>query len=57
MRSQAKDFDLTGTLLGGSMKRVRNLLESNHGRPMCYIVLFAVLVFFLIYYLARPSTA
>lgn len=50
---QGSDFDTTGSLLGASMKRVKGMAASGHNRWMCYMVLFILLVFLLLYYIIK----
>lgn len=47
-------FDGTGSILGGTMKRLQNLTGSKDSRLMLYLALFVVVVFLLIYKLSRP---
>lgn len=46
-------MDDTGGLLGGSVRRLKNLTANGNNRVMCYLVGFVLFVFFVIYYLAR----
>ncbi|EGD72265.1 hypothetical protein PTSG_00285 [Salpingoeca rosetta] len=46
-------FEDTASLLGISMRKVKALTNSSSGRIMCYIVGFAVAVFFVIYVLIK----
>jgi hypothetical protein len=49
---QDNDFSSTGGLLGKSMKKVSDLVNSSNGLSICYIVGFAVFVFIVIYFLS-----
>ncbi|XP_065901903.1 BET1 homolog [Dysidea avara] len=53
LRDMDSDFDNTGGLLGSSMKRVKNMAKAGHNRWMCYMILFIVLVFFIVYYIVK----
>eukprot|EP01147_Barroeca_monosierra_P011047 gene11047-3116_t len=46
-------FQDTGTLLGISMRKVKGLTTAGGGRIMCYMVGFAIIVFFAIYVLMK----
>merc|ERR1712224_76014 len=46
-------FEDTGTLLGISMRKVKSLTNAGGTKLMCYIVAFAVAVFFVIYFLMK----
>eukprot|EP00056_Hartaetosiga_gracilis_P020967 m.22111 g.22111 ORF g.22111 m.22111 type:complete len:110 (+) comp8803_c0_seq2:25-354(+) len=46
-------FSDTNSLMGISMRRVAALTNASGGKLMWYIVLFAVFVFFMIYFLSK----
>jgi blocked-early-in-transport protein 1 len=48
-----EDFDTTGSLLTGSLKRVKAMASAGHNRWMLYLILFVLLVFFICYYIIR----
>ena len=52
-RFQSGSFEDTGTLLGISMRKVKSLTNAGGTKLMCYIVAFAVAVFFVIYFLMK----
>lgn len=52
-RAQGSNFDKTGSLLGGTMKRLDALAQTKHGRHMIYLGLFVLCVFVLLYFTAR----
>ena len=39
-----EDFDMTGSLLSGSLKRVKNMASAGHNRWMLYLILFVLLL-------------
>lgn len=43
------EFVSSGGLLHGSMGRLTKLTETGHRKLMCYLVLFAITVFFICY--------
>ncbi|VDD93636.1 unnamed protein product [Enterobius vermicularis] len=47
------EFDASKSLLGSTMKRLGIVARSGGGSMLCYLVLFSLFVFFIIYYLAR----
>mmetsp|Transcript_7618 Transcript_7618/g.19721 ORF Transcript_7618/g.19721 Transcript_7618/m.19721 type:complete len:125 (+) Transcript_7618:1315-1689(+) len=47
------NFDKTGGLLGGTMKRLDALAQTKHGRHMIYLALFVCCVFVLLYMSSR----
>eukprot|EP01137_Pigoraptor_chileana_P035131 Opistho-2@28717 len=47
------DFGGVGGLLKGSMNRLSGLMKAGHNKHMCYLILFVVFVFFVIYYIVR----
>ena len=53
MYPQGGDFDTTGSLLEASMKRVKGMAAAGHNRWMCYMVLFILVVFLLLYYIIK----
>lgn len=55
---QETDFDRTGGLLGGTMKRLSDFSNTPHGRQFCYLTIFIVFVFFVTYFFfTRKSTS
>ncbi|KAK6747445.1 hypothetical protein RB195_000567 [Necator americanus] len=48
------DFDSSKGLLASTMKRLGIVSKAGGKNVMCYLVLFALFVFFVIYYLASP---
>lgn len=48
------NFDGTGSLLSGTMKRLNTLSNSKDSRHMLFLACFVVLVFMLVYKLSRP---
>ncbi|KAJ1621165.1 hypothetical protein T492DRAFT_1072721 [Pavlovales sp. CCMP2436] len=51
--SPGGNFDKTGGLLGGTMKRLDALAQTKHGRHMIYLALFVCCVFVLLYMSSR----
>ncbi|KAL1504074.1 hypothetical protein AB1Y20_010484 [Prymnesium parvum] len=47
------NFDSTGNILSGTMKRLGNLTNSKDSRHMLYLVVFVVVVLLLVYKLSR----
>jgi hypothetical protein len=47
--SQRSGVDNTGGLLSAAQKKLKEVSESGSNRLMCYLVLFVILVFFIIY--------
>ena len=48
------NFDGTGSILSGTMKKLGNLTSSKDSRHMLYLIVFVVVVFLLVYKLSRP---
>ena len=46
-------FDSTSGLLGGTMKRLGNLAQSSGGNVMCYLAVFVMVVFLLLWRLTK----
>lgn len=46
-------FSNTGELLAGSLKKIGTMLESGGAKHMCYMVIFIVVVFVLLYMLMK----
>ena len=53
---QSEDFEGTGGLLGSSFKRVKAMGAAGHNRWMCYMILFILFVFLVLYYAIRWRT-
>ncbi|XGW28694.1 hypothetical protein V3C99_008467 [Haemonchus contortus] len=53
LNSMDDDFDSSKGLLTSTMKRLGIVSKAGGKNLMCYLVLFALFVFFVIYYLAR----
>ena len=49
-------FDKTGSLLGGTVKKVQQMLASGGSKHMCYLICFVVFVFFLLYFMIGART-
>ncbi|NXE24506.1 BET1 protein, partial [Cochlearius cochlearius] len=47
------DFDSTGGLLGATMGRLRTLSRGSQTKLLCYMMLFALFVFFVIYWIIK----
>ncbi|KAG7458187.1 hypothetical protein MATL_G00235480 [Megalops atlanticus] len=47
------DFDSTGGLLGATMGRLKLLSRGSQTRIFCYVLLFALFVFFVLYWVIR----
>jgi len=47
------DFDSSRGLLGSTMRRLGIVSKAGGHKLMCYLILFALLVFMIIWYLAR----
>uniref|UniRef100_A0A7S2GR85 t-SNARE coiled-coil homology domain-containing protein n=1 Tax=Alexandrium andersonii TaxID=327968 RepID=A0A7S2GR85_9DINO len=45
------DFDKAGTLLKGTMGHLKTMMQQKGGRPMCYMIAFVLVLFFLMYFL------
>ncbi|MBN3298093.1 BET1 protein, partial [Amia calva] len=46
-------FDSTGGLLGATMGRLKVLSRGSQARLFCYLLLFALFVFFVLYWVIR----
>ncbi|CAJ0601647.1 unnamed protein product [Cylicocyclus nassatus] len=53
LNSMDDDFDSSKNLLMSTMKRLGIVSRAGGKNLICYLVLFALFVFFVIYYLAR----
>ena len=53
LSGQDTEFDGSGSLLSASMKRVKGLAQAGHNRWMCYMIIFILVVFFLVYYIIK----
>lgn len=49
LRDVDDDMDRTGGFLGNTMNRVLRLSKGSHNYIVCYMLLFAVFVFFVLY--------
>lgn len=49
LRDMDNDFERTGGFLGNTMNRVMRLAKGNHNYYICYLFLFSVVVFFILY--------
>ena len=49
------NFDGTGSLLSGTMKRLGNLTNSKDSRHMLYLAAFVIFVFLMVYKLSKSS--
>ncbi|KAM6209237.1 BET1 homolog isoform 2-T2 [Sarcoramphus papa] len=47
------DFDSAGGLLGATMGRLRTLSRGSQTKLLCYMMLFALFVFFVIYWIIK----
>ncbi|XP_072015177.1 BET1 homolog [Amphiura filiformis] len=47
------DFDASGGLLASTMSRVQRMARSGSHRYICYLMLFAMFVFFVIYLIMK----
>uniref|UniRef100_A0A914UJE5 t-SNARE coiled-coil homology domain-containing protein n=1 Tax=Plectus sambesii TaxID=2011161 RepID=A0A914UJE5_9BILA len=47
------EFDSSGSLLGSTMRRLGIVSKAGGHKLMCYLILFALFVFMIIWYLAR----
>ncbi|KAE8596245.1 hypothetical protein XENTR_v10016029 [Xenopus tropicalis] len=47
------DFDSTGGLLGATMGRLKILSRGSQAKLLCYMMLFALFVFFVIYWFIK----
>uniref|UniRef100_A0A803W266 BET1 homolog n=1 Tax=Ficedula albicollis TaxID=59894 RepID=A0A803W266_FICAL len=53
MLSEINDFDSTGGLLGATMGRLRTLSRGSQTKLLCYMMLFSLFVFFVIYWIIK----
>ncbi|KPP73896.1 BET1 protein-like [Scleropages formosus] len=51
--SQDSDFDSTGGLLGATMGRLKALSRGSQTKIFCYVLLFALFVFFVLYWVIK----
>ncbi|KAJ1101095.1 hypothetical protein NDU88_006168 [Pleurodeles waltl] len=47
------DFDTTGGLLGATMGRLKILSRGSQSKLFCYMMLFALFVFFILYWIIK----
>ncbi|KFQ08917.1 BET1, partial [Leptosomus discolor] len=47
------DFDSAGGLLGATMGRLRMLSRGSQTKLLCYMMLFALFVFFVVYWIIK----
>lgn len=47
------DFDTTGGFLGATMGRLKILSRGSQSKLLCYMMLFALFVFFIIYWIIK----
>uniref|UniRef100_A0A4W3K8H3 Bet1 golgi vesicular membrane trafficking protein n=1 Tax=Callorhinchus milii TaxID=7868 RepID=A0A4W3K8H3_CALMI len=47
------DFDSTGGLLGATMGRLKHISRGSQTRMICYMMLFAFFVFFVLYWIIK----
>lgn len=47
------DFDASKSLLGSTMRKLNVVAKAGGKNMLCYLILFSLFVFFVIYYLAR----
>lgn len=47
------DFDSTGGFLGSTMGRLTKMSKAGHNKFMCYLIIFALFVFFVLYYVIK----
>ncbi|MEE6466562.1 hypothetical protein FKM82_006993 [Ascaphus truei] len=47
------DFDSTGGLLGSTMGRLKILSRGSQAKLLCYMMMFALFVFFVIYWIVK----
>eukprot|EP01027_Heterolobosea_sp_BB2_P016422 GEZU01023392.1.p1 GENE.GEZU01023392.1~~GEZU01023392.1.p1 ORF type:complete len:156 (-),score=17.50 GEZU01023392.1:58-525(-) len=50
-----RDMNNTSAALQGTMQRLNKLIETKTGRHMCYLVVFVVVVFFVLWYMYKLS--
>lgn len=50
------DFDKAGSLLKGTVGQLKVMMQNKSGKHMCYMVIFVLVLFFLMYFLRKlPS--
>ncbi|XP_064410868.1 BET1 homolog isoform X2 [Latimeria chalumnae] len=47
------DFDSTGGFLGATMGRLKSLSGGSQTRLLCYMMMFALFVFFVLYWIVK----
>lgn len=47
------DFDSTGGLLGSTMGRLKHLARGSQSKVFCYMLLFALFVFIVLYWVIK----
>lgn len=50
---QDTDFDSTGGLLGATIGRVKQLSRGSQTKLLCYMLLFCLFVFFVLYWFIK----
>ena len=55
LEGMESQFDSTGGVLQGTMKKLGGLLEVKDSKHMCYLSVFIVFLFLLIYYIATHT--
>lgn len=53
IETQDNDFDSATGLLGATMGRLRRLSRGSQTKLLCYMMLFALFVFFVIYWIIK----
>lgn len=51
------DFDNTNSLMGSTLKKLTSMMGSGGSRHMCYLALFMLFVFFVLYFAIRHKSA
>merc|ERR1719499_1347221 len=50
------DFDKAGSLLKGTVGHLKTMMQQNNGKHMCYMLVFVLALFFLMYFLRGISS-
>uniref|UniRef100_A0A8C9WCP5 BET1 homolog n=1 Tax=Scleropages formosus TaxID=113540 RepID=A0A8C9WCP5_SCLFO len=53
LQEMDSDFDSTGGLLGATMGRLKALSRGSQTKIFCYVLLFALFVFFVLYWVIK----
>jgi blocked-early-in-transport protein 1 len=53
LREMDDDFEKTGGFLGNTVNRVKRLAKGRHNYYICYIFVFSIVVFFVLYLIIR----